>query len=162
MRFTAPADQDFLLTLFIESRPWLGWAEGQPDFIRNLYEMQYTAMRKGQEAVYPEHLDFIIEKTGQKLGRLIVDLGHSHWRVSELQILTEARGKGIGSDVLRSLQAAANGMLMPITLCTPMMGSYGRQVYERLGFRVMAVEPPHYHMAWLPQGHPLLATAPAA
>lgn len=163
-RFTAPSDETFLLELFIEARPWLSWAEGSKDFIRNLYEQQYKTMRAGQEAIYPEHVDLVIEKAGDRVGRLVVDLGYADWRVSELQVLTKARGKGIGSDALRGLQMAASSMLLPITLSTPMVGSHGRQVYERLGFRVTAVDPPHYHMAWFPKGHPMAApvAVPAA
>lgn len=162
LRFVAPSDETFLLDLFIEARPWLGWADGEKDFIRNLYEQQYKTMRAGQEAIYPEHMDLVVEQAGDRIGRLVVDLGYSDWRVSELQILTRARGKGVGSNVLRGLQMAAAKMLLPITLSTPMMGSHGRQVYERLGFRVMSVDPPHFHMAWFPQGHPMAATAGTA
>ncbi|WP_298370826.1 hypothetical protein [Azospirillum sp.] len=120
-RFTTPSDETFLLDLFIEARPWLSWAEGSKDFIRNLYEQQYKTMRAGQEAIYPEHVDLVIEKAGDRVGRLVVDLGYADWRVSEPQILTEARGKGIGSDVLRGLQMAAGKMLLPISLSTPMV-----------------------------------------
>lgn len=119
-------------------------------------------MRIGQEAIYPEHMDLVVEQAGDRVERLVVDLGYSDWWVSELQILTKARGKGVGSNVLGGLQRAAAKMLLPITLSTPMMGSYGRHVYERLGFRVMAVDPPHFHMAWFSQGHPMASTAGAA
>lgn len=159
VRFTTPSDENFLLELFIEARPWLAWAEGEKDFIRSLYEQQYRAMRAGQEAIYPEHVDLMVERAGDRVGRLVVDLGYSDWRVSELQVLTRAQGKGIGSDVLRGLQMAAAPMLLPITLSTPMVGSHGRQVYERLGFRVTAVDPPHFHMAWFPPGHHMAVPA---
>ncbi|WP_188092422.1 GNAT family N-acetyltransferase [Azospirillum sp. B21] len=153
-RFATAGDESFLLDLFIEARPWLAWAQGNPDFLRALYEQQYRAMRAGQEMVYPEHIDLVIEKAGDRVGRVVVDLGYRNWRVSELQVLERARGKGIGSDVLRGLQAAATGPMMGITLSTPIIGSYGRQVYQRLGFRTTGYEPPHFHMGWLPPGHP--------
>ncbi|WP_199231449.1 GNAT family N-acetyltransferase [Azospirillum sp. TSO35-2] len=159
VRFTTPSDEPFLLTLFIEARPWLAWADGNADFLRTLYEQQYRTMRAGQEAIYPEHIDLLIEKAGDRVGRLVVDLGTADWRVSELQVLTKARGTGIGSDILRGLQMAAGSTMMPITLSTPLFGSHGRQVYERLGFRVMNFDPPHFHMAWLPAGHPDAALA---
>ncbi|CAO3441363.1 GNAT family N-acetyltransferase [Azospirillum endophyticum] len=162
VRFTTPSDETFLLDLFIEARPWLSWAEGSPDFLRTLYEQQYRTMRAGLESLYPEHVDLVIEKSGDRVGRLVVDLGYADWRVSELQILTHARGKGIGSDVLRGLQMSAGTLMLPLTLSTPMVGSHGRQVYERLGFRVTAVDPPHFHMAWAPPAHPLHAALNAS
>lgn len=155
MRLTTPTDEAFLFQLFIDVRPWLAWAEGDTDFIRTLYESQYKVMRTGQETVYPEHLDFIIEKTDQRVGRLVIDLGYADWRVSELQIISQAQGQGIGSDLLRSLQQAAGNSRMPITLSTPMYWFSALQFYERLGFRVMATDPPYYHMAWFPPGHPM-------
>lgn len=155
LRFAAPTDQDFLLDLFIEARPWLGWAEGNKDFIRNLYENQYNVMRTGQENLYPEHLDMIIQRTGQDVGRLVIDLGYGDWRVSEIQIKAAARGKGVASDLLRGLQIAASKSMLPITLSTPMFWIGARSLYERLGFQVMAAEPPYLHLAWFPAGHPM-------
>jgi ribosomal protein S18 acetylase RimI-like enzyme len=160
VRFAVPGDSAFLFDLFIEARPWLSWAEGKPDFIRALYEQQYRTMRTGQENVYPEHVDLVIETLGDRVGRLIVDLGYSDWRISELQVRAAARGKGIGSDVLRGLQMAAERLLLPITLSTPMIGSNGRRVYEKAGFRVVGIEPPVFHMAWFPANHPM-ASQPA-
>lgn len=152
LRPTTPKDAPFLLDLFREARPWLSWTDDDRDAVRALYEQQYRAMRTGQEALYPEHLDFVVERTGQAVGRLIVDLGHADWRVSELQILAAARGKGIGANLIRSLQSAAGRLRLPITLSTPMFGTNGRAVYERLDFVVTAVRPPHYDMAWYPAG----------
>lgn len=155
LRLVAPADEDFLVQLFIDVRPWLSWVEGGRDFIRHLYEEQYKIMRAGQEGVYPEHLDFIIEKAGQRIGRLVIDLGYADWRISELQLVSQVQSKGIGSDLLRSLQAAAGNATMPITLSTPMDVFSAKIFYERLGFRVTAVEPPVFHMAWFPPRHPM-------
>lgn len=158
LRPIRPADQTFLLQLFVETRPWLSWASDDRDVLQALYEQQYKALREGLGTMYPEHLDFVIERTGQAVGRLAVDLGYADWRISELGILAAARGKGIGSDVVRSLQIGAERMRLPITLSTPIYGTDARPLYERLGFRVMAVRPPLYEMAWYPPGVP----APAA
>lgn len=162
LRFATSADETFLIDLFISSRPWLSWVEGEKDFVRCLYEQQYAVTRTGQEAVYPEHLDFIIETTGTAVGRLIVDLGYGDWRVAELQIAAPARGRGIGSNVMRGLQAAAGASGLPLTLSTPMMGSNAHGIYTRLGFRVTAVTPPSLQMAWFPPGHPGAVPAGAA
>ena len=154
LRPATARDAPLLLQLFSEARPWLSWADADRDVVRALYEQQYRAMRAGLESAYPEHLDFVIERAGQGIGRLIIDLGYADWRISELHVLAAARGKGIGSDVVRSLQVAAGNLRLPITLSTPMVGSNGRAVYERLGFQVTAVRPPHYDMAWYPAGVP--------
>ncbi|KMO30754.1 acetyltransferase [Methylobacterium tarhaniae] len=156
LRPLRPTDQDFLLQLFVESRPWLSWAAADRDVLHTLYEQQFRALRAGLETMYPEHLDFIVERTGQAVGRLAVDLGYRDWHISELAIVAAARGKGIGTDLVRSLQAAAGQVRLPLTLSTPMVGaSDGRGLYERLGFRVTALRPPLYDMAWYPPGFPV-------
>ncbi|WP_409050023.1 GNAT family N-acetyltransferase [Agrobacterium vitis] len=154
LRLVRASDQDLIFKLFIETRPWLAWAEGKPDFIRDLYEQQFKTMRAGAESVYPDHLDFIIERLGSAVGRTIIDLGYADWRISELQVLKQARGNGIGSNVIRGLQAAALNGNIPLTLSTPIFGSNGFPMYQRLGFQVVQAQPPMIHMAWFPPGHP--------
>lgn len=154
LRLVRTSDQELIFKLFIETRPWLSWAEGKPDFIRYLYEQQFTTMRAGVESVYPDHLDFIIERLGSPVGRTIIDLGYADWRISELQILKQARGNGIGSNVIRGLQAAASNGNIPLTLSTPTFGSNGFPIYQRLGFQIVQAQPPMIHMAWFPPGHP--------
>ncbi|MET7245878.1 GNAT family N-acetyltransferase [Methylobacterium sp. EM32] len=155
LRPIRPTDQTFLLQLFIESRPWLSWAADDRDVLHALYEQQFKALRAGLETMYPEHLDFVVERTGQAVGRLAVALSPTDWHISELAIVAAARGKGIGSDLVRSLQAAAGQQRLPLTLSTPMSGTNARPLYERLGFRVMAIQPPLYRMAWFPPGVPM-------
>ncbi len=154
LRLVRSSDQDLIFKLFVETRPWLAWAEGEPDFICDLYEQQFKTMRAGLESVYPDHLDFIIERMGSAVGRTVINLGYADWRISELQILKQARGAGIGSNVIKGLQATATKGYMPLTLSTPVFGSNGFPIYQRLGFQVVQVQPPIIHMAWFPPGHP--------
>ncbi|UHS63947.1 GNAT family N-acetyltransferase [Agrobacterium vaccinii] len=151
LRFVQAQDQPFLLQLLIEARPWLSWVDGKPDFLRMLHKQQFDTLREGLGNAYPEHMDMVIEDNCNRVGRLVVSLGYSNWRLSELQVMTAARGKGIGTKVVRGLQAAAENMDIPITLSTPMFGTSARHIYERLGFQLTGTEPPHYHMRWLPR-----------
>lgn len=150
LRFARPEDEDFLLQILIEARPWLSWIDGKPDFLRMLHEQQFNSLRQGLGDAYPEHMDMIIEDAGTRVGRLVVSLGYNSWRLSELQIMKAARGKGIGSGVVQGLQVAAQKLALPITLSTPMFGANARHTYERLGFHVVAADPPHLHMQWQP------------
>ncbi|MBB4008169.1 GNAT family N-acetyltransferase [Allorhizobium taibaishanense] len=155
LRLVRKSDQGLIFQLFMESRPWLSWADASSDFIRDLYEQQFKALRAGVESVYPDHLDFIIESSGSAAGRIIVDLGYADWRISELQVLKRARGLGIGSNVIKGLQAAATRGNLPLTLSTPMFGSNSFPLYQRLGFQVVQEQAPMYHLAWFPPGHPM-------
>jgi len=158
LRFSTPADQGFLLDLFMAARPWFNWADLEPDAIRALYEQQWQIHRAGAGAAYPEHLDFVVEKTGQTVAHLLVDLGHHDWRISQLEVHPLARGKGIGSDVVRSLQAAATRPLLPLTVSTPSVLHDAVRFWGRHGFRLVAEAPPMLHLAWLPAGRPVETT----
>ncbi|MCM0021085.1 MAG: GNAT family N-acetyltransferase [Tagaea sp.] len=162
LRLARPDDRDFLLDLFIEARPWLGWVDRDAEFIRFLYEDQNRINNLGAGSVYPEHLDFVIESAGAPCGRMRIDLGYGDWRVTDLQIRLAARGKGVGEGVLRAVQEVAKSRTMPVTLATPSTVGSARGFYERLGFVVREIRHPMIEMIWYPPGHPDAARAGAA
>ncbi|CAO3437974.1 GNAT family N-acetyltransferase [Azospirillum doebereinerae] len=160
IRAQRPSDEDFLLGLFIDARPWLAKAHHDRDFIRMMYEQQYGAMRHGQEERYPEHLDFVVEKAGQAVGRLIIDLGRCDWRIAEVEIHRLARSKGIGSDLIRSIQGTAAQTGVPMTLSVLAAQTRVHWFYFRLGFQMLGNVPPMLELIWLPPGHPGLQALP--
>jgi GNAT superfamily N-acetyltransferase len=155
LRFVTPKDETFLLDMFMAARPWFRWADLERDAIRALYEQQWRITREGTGATYPEHLDFVVEKTGQAVAHLVVDLGYHDWRVSQLEVHPLARGKGIGSDVVRSLQAAAGGSGLPLSVSTLMTAPHAIRFWAGLGFRLAAETPPMLQLVWLPPGRPV-------
>lgn len=152
LRFATPKDEAFLLDMFMAARPWFRWADLERDAVRALYEQQWWITREGAGAVYPEHLDFVVEKTGQAVAHLVVDLGHHDWHISQLEVHPLARGKGIGSDVVRSLQAAAGGSGLPLGVSTPMTVPHAIRFWAGRGFRLAAEVPPMLRLVWLPPG----------
>lgn len=154
MRHPRPSDDGFLLGLFMDARPWLAQAHHDRDFIRMLYEQQYDARRVGQETRYPQHLDFVVEKVGQPVGRIVMDLGRYDWRISEVEIHKLARGKGIGTSLIRSLQGSAIPLRLPMTLSVNETETRLHWFYHRLGFDLLAHTPPVLELIWLPPGHP--------
>lgn len=154
LRQARPDDRDFFLDLFIEARPWLGLVDREADFIRFLYEDQLRITNLGAAAVYPEHLDFVVESAAAPCGRLRIDLGLADWRISDLQVRQAARGKGVGAGVLRAVQEIAKRPMMPLALSTPSMIGSARGFYEKLGFVVREIRHPVLEMVWFPPGHP--------
>lgn len=151
LRLVRPGDDLFILEMFMAARPWLAWTSKDRDFIRFLYEEQLRITRLGCGEVYPEHLDFIIVRSGQDLGHLVVDLGYGDWRLALLEIHPLARGRGEGSLVVRGLQMAATKARKPLTLATPMMLPRVISFYTRLGFAMVAQQPPMCEMGWWPE-----------
>lgn len=160
LRFVKPSDEDFLLELFMAARPWFNWSTLERDAIRTLYEQQWHITRQGTGAVYPEHLDFMVEKTGQTVAHLVVDLGYHDWRITQLEVHPLARAKGIGSDVVRGLQAGAARFMMPLTVSAMIAAQGAVRFWGRMGFGLTAETPPMLQLAWFPPGHP--AAAPAS
>jgi ribosomal protein S18 acetylase RimI-like enzyme len=155
LRLARPEDRAFLLDLFIEARPWLGLVDRESDFIRFLYEDQQRICDLGARAMYPEHLDFVVESAGTPCGRMRIDLGYTNWRLTDLQVRSAARGRGVGEGVLRAVQEIAKKPIMPVTLSTPSTIGSARGFYEKLGFVVREIRHPMLEMIWYPPGHPM-------
>ncbi|MBF0108598.1 MAG: GNAT family N-acetyltransferase [Magnetococcales bacterium] len=151
LRFAGAGDEHFLLDMFKAARPWLAMASSDADLVQHLYEEQKRITRIGNETVYPEHLDFIIEKLGQDVGHMVVDLSSDHWRLSQLEIHPQGQGKGIGSDAVLSIMSAAGNARVPLTVATPVVLSRVVGFYRKLGFAVRALVPPMVELIWIPQ-----------
>ena len=161
MRQSRTEDIQFLLAMFMAARPWLAETSDDPDFVRFLFEDQYRIARLGVGHLYPEHMDFVIERTGQAIGRLTLDFGYSDWRISIMEIHPEARRKGNGADVVRSLQRGAAGQKMALTGAALTYPPGALEFWMRQGFRVIASRPPHVELVWCPPGRPWPQPVPA-
>ena len=73
LRPATDRDRDFERRLHDANRWELQLVDGEPDFIRSLLDMQFTAQTEGHGAQHPDALSFIIEKTGEPCGRLVLD-----------------------------------------------------------------------------------------
>jgi ribosomal protein S18 acetylase RimI-like enzyme len=67
-----------------------------------------------------------------------------------IELLPELQGRGIGSAVVRDLQAAAKTAGLPLRLQVLMTNPAAQRLYERLGFQVTDATATHHLMAWLP------------
>jgi ribosomal protein S18 acetylase RimI-like enzyme len=134
LRPVAEGDREFLVDLYGSVRAaelaHLPWNEAMR---RAFVEQQFAA----QDAHYREHypgatLD-VIEIDGEPAGRLYVHRGPSDIRIMDIALAPADRGRGIGSDLLRSLisEAEASGRTLSIHVEA---NNPARRLYERLGF----------------------------
>ena len=156
LRFATGADKVFLLNMFMAARPWLALSHGDEEYVRFLYEDQLRINGIGQETALPNHLDFVVERSGQAIGHLVTHLGREEWRIAQLELHPLVRGKGNGSDLLRGLQAGAEraGVALTASALTEMPRTLA--FYRRLGFHIAGQRPPVTDLFWLP---PALAAA---
>jgi ribosomal protein S18 acetylase RimI-like enzyme len=141
-------DQPFLLALYSSTRQQelavLPWDEAQK---AAFLQMQFEA----QHAQYQEHyagasFDIILVG-GQPAGRLYVKRGSEEFRIVDIALLPEFCNRGIGSTLLRQLQAEARAAGKPLTIHVERFNPALR-LYERLGFRQIDDRGVYLFMEW--------------
>jgi len=157
MRPSRPSDKPFLSKLFRATRPFLNLIDGERDFIESIFEMQERAQTQGYGEQTPDALEFVIEKTGDLIGRLVLDFSGGTVHVVDIAFLPEVQGKGYGKIVLGAVQETARVAGAPVTLTyykgTPALGHF----YARMGFVGEAETATHVRMIWTPPGAAHLA-----
>lgn len=136
LRPVVPDDQDFLYEVYASTRraemaAW-GWNAAQQDaFLR----MQFTAQRRSYEMQHTHAAHSIILLDGEPVGRLLVARSEDEIKLTDISLLPEQRGQGIGSGLIRNLldEAEQGGR----TVCLEVLrDNPAARLYARLGFVV--------------------------
>jgi ribosomal protein S18 acetylase RimI-like enzyme len=144
-------DEAFLCEVFASKREaelaGLGWDESQR---KAFLKMQFQAMRQGYRAMFPRAEFLIVLNEQTRIGRWVIDRGEEAWRVVDLALLPEWRGRGIGTGLLRGLleQAQEEKVCVRLQVLT---GSPAVRLYERLGFGRCSEESPYLPREWSPE-----------
>jgi GNAT superfamily N-acetyltransferase len=128
------ADEPFFRRLILENLMLeLGAAHWPQPMRDQLLEMQYTGRRHTARHCHPDGDSRIILVDGAPAGWVFTaNLEDFVW-LSEILVLPELRGKGVGSAVLRDVIAAAAGV--PVRLNVSAFNAGAVRLYERHGFR---------------------------
>ncbi|HUD40845.1 MAG TPA: GNAT family N-acetyltransferase [Dokdonella sp.] len=129
------SDLPWLRALYAESRadelagvPW------PPQMLQAFLDQQFQA----QHAHYVQHYaeaDFLaIERRDRRLGRLYLLRAAPDHLIVDIGLFAQARGQGLGSAVLRQIQADAAALGRGVALHVTSTNSGARRLYERLGF----------------------------
>ncbi|EGQ9886432.1 TPA: GNAT family N-acetyltransferase [Vibrio parahaemolyticus] len=87
----------------------------------------------------------IIEIEGAPVGSCLVQAHPEHLYFGRFFLLPACQGKGIGSQVLKTVIQLANEKSLPIQLCY-LQGNRVGQLYERFGFEVASQDEQFVHM----------------
>ncbi|HHK8526379.1 TPA: GNAT family N-acetyltransferase [Vibrio parahaemolyticus] len=87
----------------------------------------------------------IIEMEGAPVGSYLVQAHSEHLYFGRFFLLPACQGKGIGSQVLKTVIQLANEKSLPIQLCY-LQGNRVGQLYERFGFEVTSQDEQFVHM----------------
>ncbi|HEY7066456.1 MAG TPA: GNAT family N-acetyltransferase [Chloroflexota bacterium] len=151
LRPAVPEDQPLLYRVYAGTRAaemaQVDWTPEQKEaFVR----MQFTA----QDSYYREHYVnaafLIVLADGVPVGRLYVARWPDQIRIMDVALLPEYCNRGIGSRLLRDLQAEAREAGKPLHLHVEQFNPALR-LYARLGFRPIAERGVYFELEWSPE-----------
>jgi ribosomal protein S18 acetylase RimI-like enzyme len=149
LRPAAPADDEFLFSLFRAARSELAALPGGESVLAPLLRMQFRAQSLQYEASFPQAVHRIVMEQGKAVGRLLVASSPNEVRLVDIALLPEARNRGIGTRLVSSLMADAAAMGRPLRLQV-WKHSPAVRFYQRLGFQIESGEDPYLRMRWEP------------
>lgn len=146
LRHVETSDDDFLFSVYASTRGvemnLVNWTATQKEaFLR----MQFRAQRQQYQLTYPDAVDQIIEFNGVSAGRWIVDRSASETVLVDIALLPDFRNLGLGTSLLRSLQAEGKKIILHVIRTNP-----AANLYQRLGFVFVAEEAFYSAMEWSP------------
>lgn len=143
-------DEPFLFNVYASTRAaemaaW-GWDQAQQEaFLR----MQFLNQQLSYRAQFPDADHRIIILDGQPVGRLLVDRTDEGILLADIALLAEERNAGIGTGLIRDLQAEAARAGVPVNLHVLKTNPAAARLYERLGFQTTGDDGVYLQMKWL-------------
>lgn len=150
LRPATPSDSVFIESLYRTTRDDLRLVDGEEDFIESLIDMQHRAQTVGLGQMFPNAMYFVIERLGERIGRLVIDFGPNEVHIADVAFVPEARGKGYGTILLRGLQQAAAMVRAPLVLSVYRHNLRAKQFYLSQGFQIEESSPIADLLAWYP------------
>ncbi len=147
-------DEEFLYRVYASTRAWefklTTWTkEEKHEFLKRQFKTQDEAYK----STYLGAVYRIIQLDGEDIGRLYLDRRDDHMLIIDFTLLPEYRGRGIGTDILRSLLNEAQGGKVPVRLHVE-QNSPALSLYLRHGFRKTGAYGHHFAMEWQPDLRP--------
>ncbi|MDG3040596.1 GNAT family N-acetyltransferase [Roseicyclus marinus] len=144
------ADAEFLFRVYAGTREHefqlTIWTDADKDaFLRRQFDLQ----DQHYQMAFPNALRRIITQGATDIGRIYLQRQDDCLRIIEFSLLPQARGRGIGTDILRSLMNEAQGGKVPVLLSVE-RASPALRLYLRHGFRPTGQAGYHVALEWHP------------
>ena len=156
LRPEVPEDRDFLLDLYLSTRDdEAGYRDLDPGERTQWLAQQFDWQHRQYREAFPGAWFTIVLVDEKPAGRLYVVQLPSAFHVVDISLLPEYRGHGIGSQLIKNIQAEATRLQLPVQLQV-VEGSEARGFYDRLGFRMVlnASNVPRQLLEWHPPKPP--------
>ena len=116
-----------------------------------MIRLQFQAQLAQYTAAYPAANYDLILAEGTPAGRLYVNRGEAEYRVLDIALLPERRGRGLGTQLLQAVLAEAGATGLPVRLSV-YRENPALRLYQRLGFLPLAEEGFYLQMEYVPRG----------
>lgn len=142
-------DREFLVELYISARgggfTGPGWTE--PEQVALLHA-QYDLRCRHYAQVFPEAESSVVLVGEERVGRLEIHRGDDEVRIVDIAVLPEYRSRGVGTAVLRRVQAKAEAHGLPVRLHVDIANVAAQRLYRRLGFVLHVNTGADLHLEW--------------
>lgn len=148
LRVREPADEDFLRALDAElccAQQGLGALP--PALLAPLLAQQYAAREAGHRQRFPGGLEQVVWVDGARAGRLWTHRAPDALWLVDVALSARVRGGGLGTRLVRALQAEAARAGVPLRL-TVRKDNPARRLYARLGFTEAATSELDLQLIW--------------
>ena len=148
LRRADPADEKFLETVYAETRRdellMLNWSLEQENAF---FKMQFQLQNQAYKMQFPDADYCVVELKKTPIGSLIVKR-ESEIRLINIALLPKFRRRGIGTFLLKQLQAEAQATNKPLTLTVLKTNDGAVNLYKRCGFAVNSSDEFYLVMQW--------------
>lgn len=149
-RAALPCDEPFLRGLYACVRaPELARVPWSDTDKRAFCDMQFTLQDRHYREHFPASEHLIVLEAGRAVGRLYVDRAGDEIRILDIALLPAARGRGIGTRLLRTILDDADRTRRRVSLFTEPHNP-ARRLYARLGFIARDAGEMHVEMVRAP------------
>jgi ribosomal protein S18 acetylase RimI-like enzyme len=149
LRPVSDHDEAFLRKVYASSRADEMAAIGWDDLSQGAFlDMQFSVRQRAYAMQNPMAESSVILFDGVPAGRIIVERLDSGISLTDIAVLTEFRGRGIASELIRGLQDEAAAAEKPLTLHVDRSNPGAFRLYERLGFIVISETQMNFEMRW--------------
>lgn len=145
------ADAPFLARLYASTRlDLLGSGRADPTLAASIMSMQQRLQAADYRDRFPDAIYLILQQAGEPVARIVLDHGALALRLVDIALLPHARGRGMGSALLRALQEWAAAHRLPLTLSVHRSNPNARRLYLDLGFRIERADEHADALCWQP------------